>query len=155
MSDAQEEECTTVLIDDNPADADAFAKNGDLGPHWRVAVAIAELIRNTPQGGKAIGVEGSWGSGKSTVLRLVANEFESDGDTRLIMFDAWSHEDEPLRRTFFESTIVSLQDAGWVSQETSSKKLENLAKRRRETVTKITPEPTVPLSSPVLSSSFR
>lgn len=53
----EEEKCLTFLIEDVPADEDAF------GPHLRVADAIADLIESSEKGGKVIGLEGGWGQG--------------------------------------------------------------------------------------------
>lgn len=58
--------CPTILLDDVPATEDAF------GPHKRIADAIVSLVTSEP-GGRAIGVEGGWGSGKSTVVAFVRN----------------------------------------------------------------------------------
>lgn len=82
------------LLDDQPVDEDAF------GGHRRVARAIAELIRSE-DGGKAIAIEGGWGSGKSSVIRMVERELVDDC-VHLMVFDAWSHEGDPLRRVFLE-----------------------------------------------------
>src|SRR5690348_8063958 len=81
--------CSTVLIPDEPAEADSF------GPHGRLAAAVVDLIRNT-DGGKAIGIEGGWGSGKTTVVKLVKSEIERDGNYTVVEFDAWAHEGDPL-----------------------------------------------------------
>lgn len=67
MSDTQK--CPTFLIDDRPADEDAF------GPHQRVADAIADLIESEEEGGKVIGLEGGWGAGKSTVIGFLEKRF--------------------------------------------------------------------------------
>ena len=59
-----QERCETRILPDTPADADAF------GSHGRVARSIPEVVE-TESGGKAIGVEGGWGAGKSTIVRLI------------------------------------------------------------------------------------
>lgn len=63
----KQERRVTRLLPDSPADADAF------GSHERVADSIAEVVQ-TESGGKAIGLEGGWGAGKSTIVRLVAQK---------------------------------------------------------------------------------
>ena len=69
MDEQQDKTCSTVLIDDSPAIEDAFSASGVLGPHDRVAKAIADLT-NEP-GGKMIGLEGGWGIGSHTVFSAV------------------------------------------------------------------------------------
>src|SRR4030095_14227195 len=105
--------CATLLIPDDPSGADAF------GAHDTVAEAIADLINgkdiqtgNTPSG-KAIGIEGSWGSGKTTVIELLRRRMMKDKGCAFFVFDAWAHEGDPLRRTFLESLIDHFIGLGW------------------------------------------
>src|SRR4051794_17890088 len=88
------------LLADVPSKADEFEANA----HKRVASAIAELVSSEP-GGRVIGLEGSWGSGKSTVVELVSAALQpatgtgpKDEGIRMVVFDAWSHQGDPLRR---------------------------------------------------------
>ena len=71
--------CKTLLLDDFPSDEDEF------GAHRRVAEAIAEVVR-TENGGRTIGLEGEWGAGKSTVVRLLNRELETDVNTAVWVF---------------------------------------------------------------------
>ncbi len=64
--------CPTFLIEDTPADEDAF------GPHQRVADAIADLIESSEKGGKVIGLEGGWGAGKSTVVGFLVKRLSNN-----------------------------------------------------------------------------
>ena len=124
----------TRLVPDSPADADAF------GSHERVADSIAEVVQ-TESGGKAIGLEGGWGSGKSTIVKLVARKL-SQGKGRahkIAVFDMWSHQGDPLRRTFLENLIKQVQRFGWVDKEQWDRRIDQLAKRRREETTRVTP----------------
>ena len=71
---AEKKHRRTLLLDDVPASEDEFASDGSPGPHQRVADAIVELISSPDEkGGKIIGLEGGWGSGKSTVVRFIRN----------------------------------------------------------------------------------
>lgn len=58
--------CRTLLISD-PSEIDEFG-----GSHNRIALAIANLIK-TEKGGKSIGLEGEWGTGKSTIIKLLGD----------------------------------------------------------------------------------
>ena len=64
---AREERCPTRLLTDTPAVTDAF------GGHERDARSIAEVVQ-TEDGGRSIGLEGEWGTGKSTIVRLTSKE---------------------------------------------------------------------------------
>ena len=93
--------CPTVLLGDTPTEEDAFR-------HREIASAIAGMIL-TEDGGRAIALTGPWGSGKSTVVALLARELEKRGGAvTAITFDAWAHQGDPLRRTFLEVAISEL-----------------------------------------------
>jgi hypothetical protein len=153
--------CRTVLVEDIPADVDVF------GTHDRVAEALADLIRSDTNGGKIIGVEGGWGAGKTTVIRLLERKLQQAERFRVVTFDTWAHEGDPLRRTFLESLIVDLQCSNWVAQEKWDATLEEIAGRRSEKTTKTVPKLTklgkifaisvlaVPFGSAVLTSALR
>lgn len=84
----------TILLDDLPSDTDAF------GSHEPVATAIGEMV-DREEGGKAIALEGSWGSGKSTIISVLSERLKG----QVFVFDAWAHEGDPLRRVFLERLI--------------------------------------------------
>ena len=129
------ERCPTRLLADTPAETDAF------GGHDNVASSIAEVVL-TESGGKAIGLEGGWGAGKSTIVKLISQKLPqtNERDHRVVVFDMWSHQDDPLRRTFLESLITSVQDFGWVEKEKWDRKTAELARRRREDTTRVVPQ---------------
>jgi ABC-type transport system involved in cytochrome bd biosynthesis fused ATPase/permease subunit len=85
-------ECPSVVLSDDPSNVDAF------GIYDRLVAAIAATVVKD-KGGKAIGLVGSWGSGKSTVIQLLEARLAKT-DVCLWQFDAWAHEGDPLRRTF-------------------------------------------------------
>ncbi len=120
-----------VVLRDAPADSDAF------GGHVWVANAIAEIVQTEP-GGRTIGLEGGWGSGKSTIVRLVCDQLSPD--FRAFVFDAWAHEGDPLRRSFLEALITDLIDHGWIGAEVWRLRIEELARRRRTTRQRTTQE---------------
>ena len=113
----------TRTVDDAPASAD------DFGSHAPIAAAICELVTTEP-GGRTIGLEGGWGSGKSTVVRLLNDQLDGSG-TQVVVFDAWAHEGDPLRRSFLETLIKSVSAKGWIEEQTWDERRENLARRRR------------------------
>lgn len=89
------------LLRDESIDIDLFEDK----THERVADSILSLTTNEEKG-ISIGLEGSWGSGKSTVISILKRKLtESNSSIPLIQFDAWAHEGDPLRRIFLESLI--------------------------------------------------
>jgi len=94
--------------------------------HENVAEAIHRLLNSNKGQGQTIGLEGDWGSGKSTVISLLKGKLPAD-DFKYFYFDAWAHEGDPLRRVFLESLIDVIGD----------EKLEDLKERisnRKKTV---------------------
>lgn len=74
-------------------------------PHQKVADSLVHLIENDEKGA-TVGIEGSWGGGKSTVVNLVRKALK--GKAFFFIFDAWAHEENCLRRVFLESLIAEL-----------------------------------------------
>ncbi len=75
-----------VLIDD-PAAAP------DLG-FQEYAVALSDIVRNsTPE--FAIGIFGSWGTGKTTLMRQIERLLAQDPSVVTAWFTAWRYEREP------------------------------------------------------------
>jgi hypothetical protein len=125
-----------VLLPDDPAEEDAFAAKA----HERVARAIADLVCREP-GGKVLGLEGSWGSGKSTVVRLLSKqvaERTSPPAAQVVVFDAWAHEGDPLRRSFLETLIEALEAASWLDGELAGGIRARLTGKASETTTRST-----------------
>jgi hypothetical protein len=126
--------CRTILIADVPSDTDKFGTHS----HSKVADAIAELITSGVDG-VSVGVEGSWGSGKTTVFNLLKSRFANQKNYALILFDAWAHEGDPLRLTFLQSVLQHLQEHGWITEERRGywkEKLEEIANQRQTEITK-------------------
>ena len=124
--------CPTNLISDAPAKEDAFKS------HDRVARAIVGLVNDEP-GGLTIGVEGAWGTGKSTIIRFVIDALTPDKNIAIVSFDAWAHQGDPLRRSFLERLIGVITDKGWVDQERWKNVLDTLARRIHKSSTTTTP----------------
>lgn len=118
-------------LTDIPATSDAF------GPHKRLAEALYGVVTDE-EGNKAIALEGSWGSGKSTVIKLLDGLINEKSET-LFIFDAWSHEGDPLRRSFLESLIDHLERKKWVSKDKWKKEKDEISQRREESETIVSP----------------
>ena len=129
-----------VFLKESAATEDLF----DNQPHKRVAVALAEVIRSSDTG-MTIGLEGEWGSGKSTAIKLLQQELDKEAD--LFLFDAWAHEGDALRRSFLESLLrhyVCQINNGllkWDAAELANVSKE-VANQRRITTTELKGKPT-------------
>ena len=88
------------LLREEVASQDAFSQK----THERIADSIVSLIENE-KGGTTIGLEGSWGSGKSTVISLMTAKLS---DAKVFIFDAWAHEGDCLRRVFLEFLLTHI-----------------------------------------------
>jgi len=88
-------ECKTVLLPDDPTDKDSF------GTHERIANAIADVIINE-EGGKSIALIGTWGSGKSTILKILKDKLLKT-EVNFFLFDAWIYSGDSLRLSFLEN----------------------------------------------------
>ncbi len=80
----------------------------DFLNYSEVAELIAEMIARPDLLPLSLGVFGSWGVGKSSTLRLVANELDKAKDSYLVItFDAWLYQDFDDARAALMSVIAS------------------------------------------------
>lgn len=101
----------SILIDE-PAVEDHFNGKG----HERTAVALSKAIANFSGNDRAIGLDGPWGSGKSTVVEI-ARKILAERKTKdnrayhFFTFDIWQSQGASFRRSllehFLEWTIVT------------------------------------------------
>lgn len=125
---------------------DTPASQDELGAHGRVADAIVEVVRHDDRI-KTIGLLGGWGSGKSTVIRLVEEGLHRHGSGPQIYcftYDAWLHQSDPPRRAFLEVLVAFLQrQDGFEDLHTAQtawrSKLDALNKQTETTETTTTP----------------
>ncbi len=90
------------FLPDDPVELDEF------GTHKRVAQNIAEQIE-IGERGATIGLEGTWGSGKSSIVKMLERRWKGNNNIRVFTFDAWEHQGDPLKRAFLEELISYLQ----------------------------------------------
>jgi energy-coupling factor transporter ATP-binding protein EcfA2 len=119
---------------------DAPAEDDFFGSHSRVAEAIADVIRNADTV-NIVGLLGSWGSGKSTVVRQVGKSLKhvsGPTKTHLFTYDAWLHQNDPPRRAFLEALIGDLTMHSLVKPAEWEPRLADLTGRSEETKTTTT-----------------
>ena len=124
--------CPTVLLHDSPVEDDEFSG----GAHERLADALADMIL-TEKEGAAIALEGEWGSGKSSVVRMLKRLLAKHPRVRVITFDAWAHQGDPLKRIFLETLIAGF--GNWLRTKHWAKKRAEFSKRRRQVESTTTP----------------
>src|SRR6185369_3162640 len=123
------------FVPDFPSQSDSFETNK---AYKRIVSAIVDVVSATNNHGMSIGVEGSWGAGKTTIINLLRDELrnhEGNREVHLIAFDAWAHEGDPLRLTFLETLKDSLVTKGWVDKDEWDKQLDIISGRKDITET--------------------
>lgn len=68
------------------------------------AKPVEKAYSNMP---RIIGVEGSWGSGKSNVVHMIGKQLEEEG-YYTFTYDAWGHQEDLQRRSILESLAGKL-----------------------------------------------
>lgn len=109
------------IIPDEPANVDFF------NTHTEIAGAIETVIKNNPNA-KVIGLFGSWGSGKSTVVKRVSDSLAQDAGHDVFTYDAWLHQGDPIRRSFLESLYGKLKKSKYVGTGSWDAKLADVSR---------------------------
>lgn len=129
------------------------------GSQKRLAEVIVNHIRENdaiPEGTKCmpriIGLEGTWGSGKSNVVKMVEDGLRDD--YHLFLYDAWGHQEDLQRRSILElltedlvhrsklltgNTDIKIKGGG-TQTVTWEEKLKYLLARKTESTTKKYPK---------------
>ena len=131
----------------------------------RLAERISDYIQKTDKDNidsqtsipRIIGIEGSWGAGKSNVVRKVENQLPQSYYT--FTYDSWGHQEDLQRRSILETLVNKLINDKVLQGEVSikmrngksytdkwSNQLELLLSNKTTTITKSTPK----LSGPAI-----
>lgn len=78
----------------------------DLLGFERFAIAIDKLISNPAMLPLTVGLFGDWGSGKSSVLRMIEKQFENRADAVCLRFDGWLFEGYDDAKAALMSSII-------------------------------------------------
>ena len=103
------------LLNDKPATEDYFSGGG----HNRTAKALAHSIKELANEDGAIGLEGEWGSGKSSVISIAQKELHAQKDTKIrfhfFEFDLWAHQTDNFKRSFLIEFLLWLKQKNLIS----------------------------------------
>ena len=82
--------------------------------HKAIAPALIKILKadSSPH---TIGIFGSWGTGKSTIINMLRDD--KNLKTPIFVFDAWKYQEDALRRTFLIKFVDFLQDEVGISIE--------------------------------------
>jgi len=91
------------ILRDEPSREDEFHGKG----HERTAAALARAIAGSSGNDRAIGLDGPWGSGKSTVVEIASNiltkqRAKNGAHYHFFTFDIWQTQGSSFRRSFLE-----------------------------------------------------
>jgi hypothetical protein len=122
-----------------------------LGSHDKIAQSISQYFTADYPDRKLIGIDGTWGSGKSNVIEILRKKYLNENE-HLFIFDAWGHQEDLQRRSILEELTSDLIDNKILPIKTKIKNeknedeekdwkelLKNLLARKRETNTIVVP----------------
>ncbi len=116
--------------------------------HKKTAEQIAQKILDAKKS-LMIGIEGSWGSGKSNLITMIEKELHEKekgkaAKTIFFNYDVWGHQNDMLRRSILEEltskVIQSSQTLSPQKREEWKQQLKDLMSQKRETSTKTIPK---------------
>lgn len=96
------------VLYDLPVSNDAFSGGG----HQRTAASLANTIQEFDDQTRSIGLEGKWGSGKSTIVEIAKSMLDAANKGRryhVFTFDLWTNQNSIFRRAFLESFLSWLE----------------------------------------------
>ena len=94
-----------------------------------------------------IGIDGSWGSGKSNLVGMVEKELTDESKPELLgkynffTYDAWGHQNDYPRRSILEelTAYVTEGEDSILNKDDWRIRLDNLLAKKKRTTTKIVP----------------
>ena len=134
-------------IDNRPIDEDQFEGKS----HQSISKSIGSHIKDDNNLLRVIGLEGKWGCGKSTIIKLLEKELSKTH--HIYVYDTWGHQEDSQRRAFLEELTDDLINNDILTGKTNHRnlagntkkiswrdKIKYLLARKRETNKKKIPE---------------
>lgn len=117
----EKDESSFVFLPDDPIADDKFSGKG----HKRSAQALANILNKLSNDNHSIGLEGAWGSGKTTVVKIAEKELKASNKKKFAFFsfDLWANQGVDFRRAFLEELL------NWSKQYSCPKKQGTLEAR--------------------------
>lgn len=104
------------FIKDSPSKLDKF----DHGGHTRSSNTLVDAIDQLSKHDAAIGIEGKWGSGKSTVIEIAKDILEKrrgEKEKKVFCYDLWSHHPRNFRKSFLEELTAWAFNEGLIKKK--------------------------------------
>ena len=119
------------FLRDQPLKADDELETIEFG-HKEISKTLVSIVEKceTPF---TVGLFGKWGSGKSTIANLLAEDLKLKGIPTVI-FDVWKHEGVALRRAFLKDMVNQLKkyDGFFDNDFTLDDRLEHSVSKQSE-----------------------
>jgi hypothetical protein len=134
-----------------------FLKNEPLGEDLfegksqeAIADSIVSILENNTT--QMIGIDGSWGSGKSNLVGIIDKKLKGK-DFHFFTYDAWGHQEDAPRRAILEELIEFLigADIRKFESEKWKNNLKSLLAKSKETTIKTKPSLSVGIVLSVLA----
>jgi len=99
--------CGKVLLEDEPVDYDLLNRS-------EIIETMCDAIKShTPKNNITVGLNGKWGSGKTTIIANVKKKLKDDETIDIIDFNAWSYENPIAVINNLLDTILPHIDGGY------------------------------------------
>ncbi|RZK34552.1 MAG: NTPase KAP, partial [Hymenobacter sp.] len=83
--------------------------NVDLLGHRRIAQTIVEILREEELRPLTIGIHGSWGAGKTSILSLIEAELKDDETALCLTFNGWLYQGyDDTKSALMEAVVHAL-----------------------------------------------
>lgn len=134
---------------------DDYADKDEIG-HDFTRKALVNLIKQTPKnrrGSFTVGVYGEWGTGKTSMLRMMESDFSSDTDVETIWFNPWQFaNDDNIIGAFFHVLAQQLVVIAAAAQLENDRKsaLAAFSEKARRAASSISFKPGLDVAVPFL-----